>query len=223
ECSICGDTKPAIDFPKQITKTCAHEVNNCRKCLQSWIVSSLENRAWDKISCSECNELLLYSDVQTHASPEIFQKYDQLATRAALSTISEFRWCISPNGCTSGQIHESGPEGPIFRCMSCGFKSCTVHERAWHEGETCEEYDYRTDPKKKKAEDEASAKLVHKIAKNCPGCEWRIEKISGCDHMTCSRCNHEFCYLCSADYKKIREIGNSAHESSCRYHSNNIR
>jgi hypothetical protein len=145
----------------------------------------LETRAWDKLSCSECKEILHYWDVQAYASTEIFQKYDQLATRAALNTISEFRWCISPAGCTSGQIHESGAEGPIFRCISCGFKACTVHERAWHEGETCEEYDYRINPKKKKAEEEASTKLVEKIAKNCPGCEWRIEKISGCDHMTC--------------------------------------
>ena len=184
ECSICGDNKPAADFPKQITEKCAHEVHTCRECLQSWIASNLESRAWDKISCSECKEILHHSDVQTHASTKIFQKYDQLATRAALNTISEFRWCISPLGCTSGQIHESGAEGPIFRCISCGFKACTAHERAWHEGETCEEYDYRINPKKK-AEEEASAKLVEKIAKNCPGCEWRIEKISGCDHMTC--------------------------------------
>ena len=185
ECSICGDNKPAADFPKQITEKCAHGVHTCRKCLQSWIASNLESRAWDKISCSECKEILHHSDVQTHASTDIFQKYDQLATRAALNTISEFRWCISPAGCTSGQIHESGVEGPIFRCISCGFKACTVHERAWHEGETCEEYDYRINPKRKKAEEEASTKLVKKIAKNCPGCEWRIEKISGCDHMTC--------------------------------------
>lgn len=223
ECSICGDNKPAADFPKQITEKCAHEVHTCRECLQSWIASNLESRAWNKISCSECKETLHHSDVQTHASTEIFQKYDQLATRAALNTISEFRWCISPAGCISGQIHESGAEGPIFRCISCGFKACTVHERAWHEGETCEEYDYRINPKKKKAEEEASTKLVEKIAKNCPGCEWRIEKISGCDHMTCSRCSHEFCYLCSAGYAAIRETGNSAHESSCRYHSSNIR
>jgi hypothetical protein len=40
--------------------------------------------------------------------------------------------------------------------------------------------------------------------------------------MTCSRCKHEFCWLCDADYKGIRRVGNTAHRETCRFHSANL-
>ena len=35
---------------------------------------------------------------------------------------------------------------------------------------------------------------VHK----CPHCGYATEKIEGCNHMTCSRCNKEWCWVCKA-------------------------
>ena len=60
----------------------------------------------------------------------------------------------------------------------------------WHEEETCEEYETRIQELKRKREveernEEASRKKVKSIARECPGCGAMIQKISGCDHMTC--------------------------------------
>lgn len=35
-------------------------------------------------------------------------------------------------------------------------------------------------------------------AKLCPNCGVCIEKVGGCDHITCDVCNHEWCYRCRA-------------------------
>ena len=153
-----------------------------------------------------------------------------------LSSLDSFRWCLRP-GCKSGQIHETGTNGPLFRCHACGFRVCVIHNVPWHKGETCTEFDYRTMPGLKKAEEIASAKTIRKTTKTCPqrSCRAPIEKNRGCDHMTCKRflhngksgcsfrtgikCGHEFCWHCLAPYKAIRKKGNSAHNITCSYYT----
>ena len=36
--------------------------------------------------------------------------------------------------------------------------------------------------------------------KFCPKCTVRVEKESGCDHMTCSRCQYEWCWQCRCKF-----------------------
>ncbi|KAL2265816.1 hypothetical protein VTJ83DRAFT_6916 [Remersonia thermophila] len=76
--------------------------------------------------------------------------------------------------------------------------------------------------KRKKKEEEASEKTVKKTTKPCPGCKAPIEKNNGCQHMTCSKCKHEFCWDCMADYKMIRQYDNSKHDAKCPWYPDNI-
>jgi hypothetical protein len=139
--------------------------------------------------------------------------------KAALGGMPNFYYCLSPS-CDSGQIHDGGADAPILRCNKCGFKSCVVHNRKWHEGLTCGEYDLQSH----QAIDEEQASLaeVHRIAKACPGCNRMIQKHGGCKHMTCIVCKFEFCWTCSADYTKIRDSGNDEHDEACPYHTANL-
>lgn len=41
-------------------------------------------------------------------------------------------------------------------------------------------------------------------SKHCPRCEVLIEKNGGCQHMTCYKCKHEFCWQCLADYTNYK-------------------
>mmetsp|Transcript_62370 Transcript_62370/g.136319 ORF Transcript_62370/g.136319 Transcript_62370/m.136319 type:complete len:782 (+) Transcript_62370:274-2619(+) len=52
--------------------------------------------------------------------------------------------------------------------------------------------------------------------KCCPRCRVGVEKSDdGCEHIVCSQCGHEFCWLCLADRKVIAAHGNHFHRSGC--------
>ncbi|KAI6193458.1 RBR-type E3 ubiquitin transferase [Aphelenchoides besseyi] len=67
-----------------------------------------------------------------------------------------------------------------------------------------------------------------KNTKKCPGCKTNIEKNGGCEHMTCKRCKHEFCWLClaarrSSDHscnllvRVAQSVDSTKQTNDCRY------
>ena len=51
--------------------------------------------------------------------------------------------------------------------------------------------------KQKRLEEEhASENYVKKECKSCPNCKANIQKIEGCNHMICTKCQVDFCWLC---------------------------
>ncbi|KAI9019881.1 hypothetical protein DFJ74DRAFT_141126 [Hyaloraphidium curvatum] len=40
--------------------------------------------------------------------------------------------------------------------------------------------------------------------KKCPFCGIMVEKVDGCNHITCTRCRNHFCYRCSGPYPNCR-------------------
>ncbi|KAF2797013.1 hypothetical protein K505DRAFT_322868 [Melanomma pulvis-pyrius CBS 109.77] len=219
DCMVCAESLSVHRFPQRPpTAQCEHGINTCRHCLRGWIRSEFKSKVWDQLDCPECRARMEYDDVKQFAPPEVFRQYDRLSTRAALEAIPGFRWCIA-KGCKSGQVHDGWNSTPRFRCVACKASHCVAHQIPWHRKETCAQYDYRTDSKIKKAEDSASRKLIKELAKKCPGCKWNIEKNNGCDHMTCSKCRHEFCWLCLAPWGPIRNQGSQMHHPSCSLYS----
>ncbi|KAF2025622.1 hypothetical protein EK21DRAFT_29149, partial [Setomelanomma holmii] len=218
-CAVCETCHAVNGLPS--LADCEHPPKTCAECYTGWIAAQLEGSNWAGVKCPEtkCKVRLTYYEIQQIASTDMFQKYDTFLARAAISEDPNFRWC---RACDAGQEHLSGEEGNIFTCHSCGHKVCIKHESTWHEGETCEEYEYRASGQKEhdlQAQEEASLAAIGKLSKKCPGpiCVYSIEKNDGCDHMTCSRCRYEFCWICLSEYNRIRREGNSAHAPDCKY------
>ncbi|KAF2736589.1 hypothetical protein EJ04DRAFT_432509 [Polyplosphaeria fusca] len=226
-CEVCKDAKQLSKFPSRATtSSCAHGRNTCTECIQRWIETCMDSKGWDHCVCPECVESLEYDDVKALATNEVFAKYDSLSTRAALSTIPNFRWCQSPI-CPSGQIHDGTPmTNPVFTCMTCGHTYCLRHPTsAFHFGESCEQYDARlagTPTAAQKVLKEKEGEMyVRAIGKRCPNamCGWWIIKTEGCDHMTCWKCRFEFCWECSSNFGVIRKKGTKYHRINCRYYA----
>jgi hypothetical protein len=202
ECTVCGDTFPASEFPQ--LQACSHNPRVCRECFSGWLISQVGHTSWNRIVCPSdgCGVLVGHDDMKKLASEEMYTRYalsytapcpiltsvlryDELSIRIVLSDIPNFRHCLRA-GYNSRQIHDSGAEGNIFRCIACDFLVCTTHDEAFHAGETCEKYDRRKSCERR-VDDDASAEKIAGTTKGCPGkgCGISMEKNNGCDHMKC--------------------------------------
>ncbi|KAI6115337.1 hypothetical protein EDD16DRAFT_1594993 [Pisolithus croceorrhizus] len=97
----------------------------------------------------------------------------------------EFRYCKTPD---CNQIYRSAPAGAagvILRCPSCSSEVCSACDDV-HEGLTCKEYQAR------KLEERVNTWINQQggSVRRCPQCRVPIEKVGGCNHMTCRSVFH---------------------------------
>lgn len=174
---VCGTHYPTEQFSRQpFTSACAHEVNTCEQCLVEWLRESIRGKSLDDIGCPECRSPFQYHEMKAWAPQELFERYDSLLARRALSADGRFHWCLN---CPSGQVNDS--DHPKFVCAVCEFEQCSQHGVAWHQGETCAQYDERP----KQRDEEETRQTIHNTTQKCPQCKTKIEKDGGCIHMTC--------------------------------------
>ncbi|KAG8757037.1 hypothetical protein FRC14_002425 [Serendipita sp. 396] len=219
ECMVCAD-EPLLFPLKSPTLTCTHEARICLPCLQSHIASELTGKgAIRKIICPapDCPQVLEYNEIQYWAEDGTFKRYDRMLARAALGGEENFILCTNPT-CDAGQIHTEGVNAPIVTCYVCHHKTCFLHQIAWHDGMSCEEWDERQRARNGTTNDD----YIKKYTKPCPHCSRPIEKSEGCDAMTCklpAGCGHAFCWLCFAPYEIILRDGNHRHKPSCKHYA----
>ncbi|KAI9034062.1 hypothetical protein DFJ74DRAFT_700453 [Hyaloraphidium curvatum] len=220
ECAVCSDLLPKTSFPPAPpTARCSHPVDICTSCVSASIESDTNSKGAMTIRCpsASCKRELSHEEIRVAATTEVFERYDRLITRNALSKMPDFRWCINPV-CGEGHIHEGGTDYPIMTCRACRTKTCFSCEVAWHNNMTCDEFQNTllTDDQR------ATAAYLERKTKRCPSCDRPIEKNGGCDHLVCRKasggCGHEFCWRCLAPFEKITRHGNHHHRSTCRYY-----
>lgn len=86
-----------------------------------------------------------------------------------------------------------------LQCAGCGLEWCFKCHAPWHAGATCKAFQTG-----EKAFNDWSkgtrAETGDANCRQCPICKIYIQRNTGCDHMTCSRCFSEFCYKCGELY-----------------------
>ena len=92
------------------------------------------------------------------------------------------------DGC--GHRQEGSPRSPNMGCEKCGLEYCFVHSAA-HPGETCRVYE-----RKQRVVNVEHAKFIVGHTLPCPWCKKPTTKQGGCNHMTCSTCGKDWCWVC---------------------------
>ena len=107
-------------------------------------------------------------------------------------------------GCGTALLPEPGQQR--IECAECKFVFCNECRNAYHTGSCITAVVQQASQEKtpnhfnqyaeRASWVAASKRFGRQISKACPRCSAAVDKIDGCNHMTCSTCKFEFCWLC---------------------------
>ncbi|MDR3647140.1 MAG: IBR domain-containing protein [Candidatus Babeliales bacterium] len=202
-CDICwSQTQKAF----MIKLTCEHKY--CKVCLQQMVKLSLKEKQTRMLCCpnQKCKIKLDETDINsiTDNNDELFNKFNKIKYMESLQSQKNYRHCPTPN-CNYAFIID----GKTKKCPNCSHSYCQNCLILHNKFTTCQQ-----------ARDlefnRSLLKLMHQNTKQCPKCHEYIEKESGCDHMKCIRCDHNFCWNCLQPNHKMN------HDSKCKAKSKYI-
>lgn len=228
-CSICDNQILYEDVP--LSLSCNHEFcRSCWESYLN--VKIKEGNTHNiQCPAFDCSTLVPVETIESLVSREMARRYLQFDIKAFVESNPTLKWCPSP-GCgravrlpssmlpslnVSVEASSSGEtEAMIVDCGS-GHFFCWHCLKEAHLPCSCELWSKWLEkiaemlPKIPTAEDISECPETEAVAntlwlvtnsKCCPNCKSPIQKNEGCNHMKCTKCKHEFCWVCLEQWKK---------------------
>ncbi|TIB28668.1 hypothetical protein E3P86_03819 [Wallemia ichthyophaga] len=201
-CEICF-TGSEDTSTQTLALACGHRF--CSDCWKMHCEEKISGQGESrKIECMQGDcQTVMSEQVISQVVPEyIFQRYQTLANKTYVEDNRRgLRFCPGPDcgNVIECQVRGSDLESliPIVVCK-CGQASCFGCSFSGdHRPALCGV----TKLWVKKCEDDSeTANWISANTKECPRCHSTIEKNGGCNHMTCRKCRHEWCWICMGDW-----------------------
>jgi hypothetical protein len=191
-CKIClaEYDEEASMFPQELCEHIYH-----KDCLKNYIESRIAEAKFP-ILCPDpnCGIEISDRDLKELISEDSYRKFAAFSFKSAIENQKDISWCPTPN-CEFAFVFDK--DDTQLDCPTCKKKYCLNCRVEYHKGFTCDEYKIVKDPEKL---DKAFTDfVVGQKFKQCPHCQYWVERSAGCDHMTC-RCGKSFCYKCGGIY-----------------------
>ncbi|KAJ4318652.1 hypothetical protein N0V84_006740 [Fusarium piperis] len=186
DCSVCWTE---ADSPVRVK--CGHVY--CQDCFEN-SCAALSTPGTDPVLLchgdqGKCNKAISLDDLHAHLSSIAFEDLLERSFMSAVqSAPNKLRFCPTPD---CGYIYRATKSAGTHTCSNCLQRTCSsCHEP--HVEMTCAEY-----KDIKSGGYAAFEKLKKEVGiKDCPKCETPLEKISGCNHVTCAGCKAHMCWVC---------------------------
>jgi len=125
---------------------------------------------------------------------ERFERLRRFRLENFVTSSKDLRWCPGA-GCN--KIVRSGAACTSVKCTvangGCGAAFCVRCGEEAHQPAGCPALAEWAEKCQNESE---TANWILANTKRCPKCQTRIEKNQGCNHMSCSQCKYEFCWMC---------------------------
>ena len=201
-CQICLDT-----FTEELDviplELCEHLFHT--ECMSHYLETQIASGSIpSRCPHTDCAHEVGDSDVREILTEELYQKYSAMALSRAIEQTKDISWCPTPdckyafvykqaNETTPGCETDDASDKDQLKCPICAVHYCLACRVVYHEGQSCEEYQSVAKL------DENDVQFLDYVRgskfKQCPHCNFWVERTLGCDHMKC-RCGKDFCYKC---------------------------
>ena len=196
-CEICYCDWPREDF---MQLSCGHRF--CKNCWKGHLTAQLTNgrEAAMQATCMEDKCCVAVTDelYRTVLPAREWDKVLNFRKQAFVEQNQAVRWCVNPK-CDAAIYWKRSNVSRNIECR-CGARFCFSCGKAPHYPATCAQFDaWAEKHKKQDGEDKIRAqerKWLEDNTKPCPKCKTPIEKNKGCNHMTCYKCKHNWCWIC---------------------------
>lgn len=171
------------------------EINAGRKCVFATCPGmKCRKDHFHKFGCA-CNEMVPRQVFQRLvSSAPLTAKYDGWMLDNFVEGQRHIKWC--PNPKCELALHCTTNSGALAVTCRCGTSSCFGCGKEAHTPAPC---DLVAKWKQREVSDDATQIWLDARTKECPKCKVRIEKNRACNHMTCAKCRHDFCWLCKGN------------------------
>ncbi|KAJ9627107.1 hypothetical protein H2203_003568 [Taxawa tesnikishii (nom. ined.)] len=193
-CNICCEEGPGLET---FAMKCGHRF--CVDCYRQYLSQKIkEEGEAARIKCpgEGCNNIVDSKSLDLLVTEDLKDRYQELLTRTYVDDKDNLKWCPAPNCVYAVECgvkqRDLNKTVPTVHC-DCNHNFCFGCTLADHQPAPC----VLVKMWLKKCEDDSeTANWISANTKECPKCHSTIEKNGGCNHMTCRKCKHEFCWMC---------------------------
>ncbi|XP_048577722.1 E3 ubiquitin-protein ligase parkin isoform X2 [Nematostella vectensis] len=219
-CLACEDiVDPVLVFPCEV----GHAI--CLDCFEIYCTTKLNDRQFiqhrdhgytlpcpgDTESCSDA--LITEAHHFRVLGQEQYDRYQRFGTEEC---VLQMGGVLCPGrGCGMGLFPAAGARS--VHCQGgCNLTFCRECKGRYERGHKCQTQTrpstrtsllsrYRVSRESARRscweqEDQEAQDLIRRISKPCPKCNVPTEKSGGCNHMSCSRCKFDWCWLCGIQW-----------------------
>ncbi|KAK2871863.1 hypothetical protein FQN49_002751 [Arthroderma sp. PD_2] len=193
-CEICCEDGSDL---QTYAMRCGHRF--CVDCYSHYLGQKIkEEGEAARIECpqDQCHRIVDSKSLGLLVSEELRDRYRVLLIRTYVDDMPNLKWCPAPN--CEYAVRCGVKERDLNRIVPTVYCTCTF---GFCFG--CDAGDHQPCPcslvkkwVKKCKDDSETANWISANTKECSKCHSTIEKNGGCNHMTCRKCKHEFCWMC---------------------------
>ncbi|XP_054276599.1 uncharacterized protein LOC128995607 [Macrosteles quadrilineatus] len=217
-CDICLMAVSAWDVPAALS--CLHRF--CSACWERYLTVRIQEGDAHHILCpaTMCHILVPPELIEKLVSPEVARRYLQFDIKAFVETNRSIKWCPMAGCGRAVRLPEieqmrNQPQVNTSHAVDCG----NGHFFCWeclgeaHAPSGCQQWRQwqskitQVKPEQlqttcTETEDAANCLWLVTNCKPCPNCKSPIQKNEGCNHMKCSKCKFDFCWVCLESWKR---------------------